>query len=459
MDTIIQKSINFLKMIYIVHIIIIALIFIFNLILLSHIYWLAKILEQLYFILTLISIILFTVPIISLIFICLNKLKKNNFNIFKVLTIIFCVISIIFGFLFSGILMINSIESPEFCKECPFNLPIQGIDTLIKSNDLNSKCKERRCVINTKNYEIIEKNEDNLFEYMCNYDPTSEFEEIKESSDNMDSYIDINKTTEQNGDNIICNRIEKNNIIISDFQNNYIFNFYDKCNDLTQFFICERNKEPNKLELEENFVCPGTNYMTKFITFCMLNIILNLIINFIPLKVEYNKYSEMTEPQRRNNHKSNSFNSTLSSSKVPKVNMETEEKFERSPTEILIVCSNTNVINVGNNNIQNKDKNKDENNINNEIIKNNVKLKKIDFSSLTDSKIVKNKIDIKSSKNIRALNNNINIIKIKEKSEEEIKDKKSKLTEDVNKMTFSNDENTISTKRIILSDNNMNSDF
>ena len=40
--------------------------------------------------------------------------------------------------------MMNAIESPEFCKECPFNLIISDVDEIIKSNEIGKKCKERR---------------------------------------------------------------------------------------------------------------------------------------------------------------------------------------------------------------------------------------------------------------------------------------------------------------------------
>ena len=103
MEPIIPKAIRRLKTLYIVHIIVIALILIFNFISVSQIYWLKNILKKLYLLSTIISIIFFTLPIISLIFICTKKLKKSNFNTFKILTLIFCVMTITLGFFFSGI--------------------------------------------------------------------------------------------------------------------------------------------------------------------------------------------------------------------------------------------------------------------------------------------------------------------------------------------------------------------
>ena len=357
--------------------------------------------------------------------------------------------------------MMDAIESPEFCKECPFNLPIKEISNLIQSSDLKKKCKERRCVINTKNYEILEKNENDFYEYLCNYNPTSEFDEIKETNDNINNnnFNNINNnTTGTNSDNIKCNKISKDNLVHSDLENNYVFNFYDTCNPYSEFYSCERSKAPNKFDLGKNFVCPGINYMTLLITFCMLNIILNLVINFMPFKLEYNKYVELTTPPRIVNPKSNSFNSTINSSKMPKDNnIETEDKFERSPTEILIIVNNKNKDGVNNintnSNKNNEEENNNENNIDNEIVIKKTKTKKVNITtSVNEPKKIRAKNrEFKSTKNMRTVNN-INFIKKIEEEEEKEEKKKKKIDED-NKITLSYDDNTISTtKRNILGD-------
>ena len=176
-------------------------------------------------------------------------------------------------------------DSPEFCKECPFNLPIQEVNTLINSQNLNKKCNERRCVINSKNIDTLETNENDLYEYLCNYVPSLEFAEIKETNDNSDNNNNSNNTN-NNNDNIVCTKVNKNIDIISDLENNFIYNFFDICNTYSDFYICERTKTPNKFNLEDNFVCPEKKYLTKLIAFSFLNIIFNLILNFIPMKIE-----------------------------------------------------------------------------------------------------------------------------------------------------------------------------
>ena len=312
--------------------------------------------------------------------------------------------AIIFGLFFSSVLMINAIESPEFCKECPFNLPLSEINSFPNYN-LNKKCTERRCVKNSPNPETNIKNENDLYEYICNYNPTDEFDEIKESKDIENNN---NNTISKNSDNIFCKELTKDEILNTELENNYSNDFYDMCNIYTKLYICERNQLPNKFKIEKNFVCPEKDYMTKLVIFCMLNVLINLIFGFFPWKSELNKYTIliMNYEPRRTNQKSNSFSSTINDSKGIKENI-SENNFEKTPTEIIIVCGNknnniTNSINDINNNI---------NNINNIIKKKSTK--KINFmknfeSSEEQSDKNKNKTEIKFTKKITI--NNINII-------------------------------------------------
>ena len=402
MESIINKTFKSLKINYVIHLIVLIIILIFNFVLVSQILWLKKIFGNLYLLMNYISIINFIFPMISFIFIIKNKITKKNINKFKIITIIFCTLAIIFGFFFSGVLMINAIESPEFCKECPFNLPLSEINSFPNYN-LNKKCNERRCVKNSPNPETNIKNENDLYEYICNYNPTDEFDEIKESKD-----IENNNTISKNSDNIFCKELTKDEILNTELENNYSNDFYDMCNIYTKLYICERNQLPNKFKIEKNFVCPEKDYMTKLVIFCMLNVLINLIFGFFPWKSELNKYTIliMNYEPRRTNQKSNSFSSTINDSKGIKENI-SENNFEKTPTEIIIVCGNknnniTNSINDINNNI---------NNINNIIKKKSTK--KINFmknfeSSEEQSDKNKNKTEIKFTKKITI--NNINII-------------------------------------------------
>ena len=458
MESTISEEFNTLKKIYIVHLIILIVALIFNFLTLSEIIWLKKIFANLYFYGTISSPIHFIFPIIALIFILLKKIIKKNVNIFRIFALILCIISIIFGFYFCCVIMMNAIDSPEFCKECPFNLPIEEINKIIKSNNLNEKCIERRCVMNNKNLDVNEKNENDYYEYICNYNPTSEFEEIKETNNEIND--NLNNTSDPKKDSIICNQINKNDIVLSSFENNYVLNFYDKCNKYTNFYICERTQTPNKFDIEDIFTCPEQSYITKLVVYCLLNILINLMCNFLPTKLEYNKYIEVINiyNPRTTNRKSNSFNSTFNSSEMPKngENIETDDKFVRTPTEILIVCNNRN--NLVNNNLTKVNK-KEENNINNinndnsnnnenELVIKKSKSRKIDLTntiSLNKEKTKNNQY--KSSKNVRNNLDNINKINVNKKDHE----KKSKFKNDENKQNLSFDDTiSISTKRVIL---------
>ena len=412
MDTIIPKTMKKLKNTYIFHIILIVIIFIFNFILISQIYWLQKAFKYLYSIGKYSYIIHIIPAIISLIFVLKNKITKKNVKIFKALTLIFCGVSIVYGFFFSALVMMNAIESPEFCKECPFNLPSSDINYFTASNE-NKKCNERRCAMNS------EKNQNNYYEYICNYNPTSEFEEIKETD-----YVDATNHT-LNSDNIYCIELTEEDVVNHELTNNFVSEFYDKCNSYTNFYICERSRTPNRFNLEDNFVCPEKSYITKLVIFCMLNVVINLIFGFFPWKSEYNKYNKLIlyyEP-RRTVGKSNSFSSTLNSSKIKKDNFEEEEDFERSPTEIIIVYGNNN--NNINNNINNI--NNDKNN------KDNQNNKKLNFLKVDEPPVqnAKNKTEIKITKNINIINN-FNIIN---------KDKESKDDNNIDNIHRTNNKN------------------
>ena len=459
MESIINKTFKSLKINYVIHLILLIIILIFNFVLVSQIFWLKKIFGNLYLLMNYISIINFIFPMISFIFIIKNKITKKNINKFKIITIIFCTLAIIFGFFFSGVLMINAIESPEFCKECPFNLPLSEINSFPNYN-LNKKCNERRCVKNSPNPETNIKNENDLYEYICNYNPTDEFDEIKESKDIENNN---NNTISKNSDNIFCKELTKDEILNTELENNYSNDFYDMCNIYTKLYFCERNQLPNKFKIEKNFVCPEKDYMTKLVIFCMLNVLINLIFGFFPWKSELNKYTIliMNYEPRRTNQKSNSFSSTINDSKGIKENI-SENNFEKTPTEIIIVCGNknnniTNSINDINNNI---------NNINNIIKKKSTK--KINFMknigpSEEQSDKNKNKTEIKFTKkitinNINIINNNTETIYSVNETERNLNDnniEQNNKNEEI-RVTIYDKNNNVTTAKKINSANNKN---
>ena len=357
MNSQINENIKDLKINYIVHIVLYAVIIIFNFILLAKIFWLKKLLYNLFFYGNILGILYFLIPFIPLIYILMKKLNKKNIKIFKIVTVIFCVIAIICGLFFSSILMTNAIESPEFFRECPFNLPFSYINTSFvdyfgKDNDKNDKilkkkCENRRCVLNSEN----EKNK-YTYEYICNYDPTEEFEEVNGP---FEKKVEIDGKEEliSSDYEIECKKIERTDNLNFNFESEIIYKYYDTCNFFIDFYICQRFDKPNIYYLTEDYVCPQGNYLTYLIMFCILNVLINLIISFFPWRMEYNKYKNIISYYRINNTRpvSNSLNSTKNSSKIQKRKQE-EEIFKKEPTEIIVVCNQKlNHLNQINNNI------------------------------------------------------------------------------------------------------------
>ena len=425
MSPVILANIKNLRKYYIIHIIFNLIIIIFNYILLTKIIWLKNILYYLYLFANIFNILFFIIPIIPLIFILLEKLTKKNIKIFQNITLIFCTIAIIFGIFFSIILMMNAIESPEFSRECPFNLEISYLNTEfseyfdknIDNTDkiLEQKCSNRRCALN-------EENQNNLFqyEYICNYDPTDEYEELNGL---YEKEID-NKTIST--ENIMeCKKIEPG--LNYNFKNEIIYNYYDICNNLVDFYVCERFNEASKYSLDEEYICPNVNYIKYLVIFCILNVFVNLIISFFPWKMEYNNYKTIIYYYRIHNRRvaSNSLNSTKNSSKIDKDNI--ENKFEKAPTEIIIVCNGAQN-NIIKNNLEMENHN---NNFNGMI--NNIQINKI--------KIDNNKNNDNNNKELK--NEDINKIKIYNSKEEK--------KESTN--VICNWNNAYPSERVILEDN------
>ena len=85
MDPVIIQAKKDLRVTNIIHIVLYALIFTFNLVLIPKIYWLKKVFKFSYLIASLIHTINFVVPIISLIYIFRKKLNKKNIKFFKII--------------------------------------------------------------------------------------------------------------------------------------------------------------------------------------------------------------------------------------------------------------------------------------------------------------------------------------------------------------------------------------
>ena len=325
-----MAKIKDLKINYIIQLILNIIVIVFNFVIKIEIFWQYSLFYYLYLSLIIFGIFYFLIPIGLFSYILLKKLNQKSIKICKIISFTFCVLVVITGLGFIIILMMNALETTDYCRECPFNLQNAYVNNIydkyiennIKDKELKKFCASRRCIFNNENL-----NNKYPYEYICNYDPTPEFDEIK------------NKTSNETLSQIECNQIDKkNNQNIYGYQE--ISKFISMCNSYNEFFMCKRLYKPISYSLAIDFECPNNNYFSILLIFCLASVILNLIISFIPWRLEYLKYKNLIIILRQINirNESKSLNSTQNNSKVKKNNnAEKEESFKKEPTEIISV--------------------------------------------------------------------------------------------------------------------------
>ena len=384
------KEIKSLKTIFILHFIFYAILIVLNFIFLSKIIWINKSLYNICLAWNFCGIIFFIFPIVPFIFLLSKKLAKDNVLILKKITLIFCIASITLSLFFSYILMTNSMDLPDFYKECPYNIPFSDINA--------ESCSKKICILNYEN-----ENNQYPYEYLCNFDSSQDFKE-KGPFERK-----VNETEVVTSDSqIIC---EKYQIIDYDIQNEIINNYLNTCTQPRDYFICQRFNEPNKFSVDENLECPNYKYIQNMIIISIVDIVINLILGFISWRVQLMVYNKIIKELTGNDERKNiSTNSTQNCTKVIKEN--DEENFKKTRTEIIIVCStdkltkveetNKNINqNITNNNINifiNKNLNR---NKNNEI---NLKNNKEKFNDIKEEKDKNMKVSNPDIKGIKFLN-------------------------------------------------------
>ena len=425
-ETINAQNVGNLKRNYIIHMVLFIIIIIYNFVLLIEIIWLKNLLYKIYFIICFFGVLYFLFPVIPFVYILLEKLSKKIINIFKIGSFIFCGLVLITGIGLFSVLMFNDLLSTDFCRECPFNLINsyiyhiydQFINHSINEKKLKEECINRRCIFN---YQYLDSKYPH--EYICNYDPSDEFEKTK------------NKTTNESINQIECKKIEDN-------YKNYNFNkseiniFLDLCNSFNEFYICQRINEPIVYTLSEEFKCPKANYITILNFLNMVSVLFNLMISFLLWRAEYIKYKDILK-ELNNRALSKSLNSTQNISKIKKE--EIDKSFNKEPTEIIIVYNEPVINNQQQNSSDDKEKKEDnKNNINN-ADENNHQINNIIKASNERVKKEDNNIH-NSSKNIN------NILKKNEKEEE----KKDKNIDTKIKEFVSNRKTSLSSERSML---------
>ena len=378
MNGINANEIKNLKMIYILHFIFYAIVIVFNFVFLSKIIWINKSLYYICLGWNIFGIIFFIYPIVPLIFLLSKKLAKDNVLILKKITLIFCIVSITLSLFFSYILMTNSMELPDFYKECPYNIPISDIN--------EGACNKKVCILNYEN-----ENSQYPYEYLCNFDSSQDFKEAGPFERK------INETEVVTSDYlIICEQYQNNNIDY-DFKNEIINNYLYTCTQPRDYFICQRFNEPDKFSVNENLVCPNYNYIQNVIIISIVDIVINLILGFIVWRVQIVIYNKIIKELSSNEERKNiSLNSTQNCTKV--IKEKDEENFKKTRTEIIIVCStdNLNKVEEANRKIN---QNKPINNNINIVISKNLKRNKNNVISLKNNK--EKFYDIKEEKEIK----------------------------------------------------------
>ena len=349
---------------YIFHLLLDIIIIIFNFFLVNKIIWINTIFYYLYLYTTFFEIIYFIVPIVSLIILILKILTKKRIKYLKITNIVFCIIIIIVGLFLLLILMMNLLESTEFYKECPFNLPTNNI--------IQNQCENKRCILNYKN-----SNNEFSYEYLCNYNPTKDFKE-EGNNHNTSNY------------KIICEKFAYNSNNNIFFENEIIYQFIDVCNSLSEYYICQRLSEPKFYKIEEDFVCPNDKYLKILIITSILNIMFNLLLGLVPLGTEIILYDIMLTRDMNNNRTNSSLNSTKNCSKVVKKAEETS--FKKAPTETIIICTESNL----NTSKKNKNQNQNINNINIYFNKNI----NININNITNTETIINSMNELNNNNI-----------------------------------------------------------
>ena len=336
-----QEEIKPLIINYIFHILLFGLVFAMNIIMYERIYWIFSSLAILFLLGSYLNIIYFVFPTVPLIFICKKIYKVKLINQFKKITFILLIITITFGLIESIALLINSLYSKTFCRECPFNLKISHLNAVFgeyyhknPDDDIQDSCSSRRCVLDRE-----EKDNKYPYIYLCNYNPIEEFDDD-----------DLYKRTLENGTEIstniqiTCQTVtSKYNSI--EFDNSELYSYLDLCFFFADFYVCERFNKPKQYNLDLTLSCPETNYLLLVFILCVLIFVIDIVISLLPWGVEYFSLKRIVSILSTSRRKANSNNSTARSSQISN----DIESFKKEKTPVLIISANEDNKN-GNNN-------------------------------------------------------------------------------------------------------------
>lgn len=336
-----QEEIKPLIFNYVFHFILFVLILILHIVIYMKIYWLYPSLSVLFQLGTYLNIVYFLYAIFPFILLLKKNYRKKLIIFIKKITFIFLLITALFGLMISIVMLINLLNSSTFCRECPFNLNIAHLNSVIgpyygktvSNDDIKDKCSSRRCVLDSEN---IDEEFPDL--YVCNYDPSDEYD-----SDELYKRQFPNGTEITSNKQIKCYTISPNfnNIEFNHIEMHY---YLDLCYYYSDFYRCSRFNKPEKYyNLDLNNNCPETNYLILIYILCALIIIMDLVISLLPWGVEFMSLKRIVNILNGGRRKVNSNNSTEKGSEIS--NDEESFKKEKTPVIIVVPEENSNDIN------------------------------------------------------------------------------------------------------------------
>ena len=296
-----DKQLNQLNYKYLFHFILSIIIIIIHIILYLYIQWPNKNIRYIFIYFSIFHIIYIAMCSIQCILINIKKFKYLKIHI--VIGKIFLILSIIFGFFFSILIIINTIFVKTFCLECPFNLSnsyfFLKFHEIFQENqekyEIKDNCNKRRCILNRYNPDFKYQ-----YDYLCNYNPEKEFGEKFSEPYSRTLLNGTEIKTYKQVECVILEPIYRN----VRFDEEIIYNYLDICYFLTDFYYCNRFDEPKKYEIKDE-ECPNDNYFFLMGLICVSIIIFDLFLSFIPWYIENKSYKNLIEEiDNHNNQKS-----------------------------------------------------------------------------------------------------------------------------------------------------------
>ena len=389
----IYQEIRSMQIAYSFHFVFYIILGVEHILIILKIFWNNNNIKKIFFSCSIIDLVILFYPIIPLILMYRIILKKNLTKLFKILSLIIIIISIILGIIITVSFWINLKSTTDFYKECPYNL--NDISLILKEENSSKRCNKRRCILISKiNYE-------GYYNYICNYNSAKDFE-VEPGV--QYPYQEEDGTTSYLKDYIKCEQKTSIEELFNDKininSNNDIYRYTQKCWNNNEFYLCERYELHDKFDVSKNYKCPKENYNVILYICGIFLIALDIILSFIPWSFDYKSYSRiisMNEENEDENLEDNENNN---------------EQQRRRHNETNTSSNNQNLNNGGgggNNSHQNENNNNNQNNnIGNE---NNERNNENDFIHQPTETIIIVKKTFNSSSNIKSsdrLNSGLN---------------------------------------------------